>query len=185
MLEKRQKIDFSSFLIYIYFWEACLGGGGRIFARGSVTLRKLIFIILLAVFLFYMVNYKKLIYHTTAMWGVILFVYCCFSSALGILKGNTVSAALSDLQPVIYLVIFYPILILQKKANLDTKKIIKIITYSATIISVITLALVFFEKLKGISAYDFRTLLSQYLPQNEFGIRKNGSLFLVSHFMCQ
>jgi hypothetical protein len=172
---KLSKILF--FIIPFSLYELFIGGGGRFFEIGSLTLRMYVFFLLLGVCLFVIVQKGKIDKVVFAISMVFLFTLI-IATSIGIINGAEISYLFEDVKPLFY---FFSIIYLSQFININTiSSITQIIKTSGLFLTLAYYLLIF---LLFFNYIHFAYLYTISWKSGEIMFRGSDGLFFYKGFL--
>lgn len=139
---------FEKILLTVFFVELFVGGGGRLIDFGFLSIRQVLFILLLVTFSLRIIREKAIFnkevntffkFNSVSI-GVYLLLSWFFVSALtGFLNGHPLSIIVMDLFRVIFFVAYFPLAYYISETRFTKERVIQILKYSALAVAILTL----------------------------------------------
>ena len=178
------KIKFSKinhFLFCVILIELVLGGSGRFTAIGGLTLRMVLFLVALMMFVFSLFVYKKIEKYVIE-WMTLFLLLMGFGVFVGVINNASFSAIFEDIKPMTFFLLL-PFI----SQNINTKKQLKntvlIITYGAVVLALFEFIFVYLLYTKIVNIDDIYLTLR---PYDQIKFRgKDGFIFYKGFvFLC-
>ncbi|WML41209.1 hypothetical protein RCG19_06015 [Neobacillus sp. OS1-2] len=182
---------FEKGLLTIFFIEVFVGGGGRLIDFGVISIRQVLFLLLLAVFLYRILKEKAIFnkevntffrFNPVTIGVYALIGWFVFSSIVGFLNGHPLGAIITDFFRVSYFVLYFPLAYYISKERFSIGRIITILKYSAVVVAIFTIVVSLLGK--TIFAADFKPYYDfmNWLMNDDLFFRPSKSVFYKSHF---
>jgi len=163
----------------LYFLEIFLGGGGRVFQAYGITLRMILFSLIILYFIKDILVNKKIKGDRCFLLinGILLF-WIAFSGFIGILNDASVLDIISDIKPLSYLFIIPPLIHFFCLKKINPKEIYNILVYSLAIVVTLSLTLTLLISIGYFNNISIlRNDIDNYIGSFEIGIRANGAVY--------
>lgn len=183
MVQKQIKTPFLKLLIFPILYEIILGGSGRMFEVGPVTLRMIFFVVALFLSIFYYGIFPNK--DKTASNFLLLFIFVLLVGiSVGMLNGAKIELILEDVKALIFflIIIFFSIVIHSIK---DIDKVISIVKKGSLVLGIIYLTIVmmlFTQRINFSSFYESQSKSGEILFRTEFLFFYKGFLYLCVGF---
>ncbi|WP_040204224.1 O-antigen ligase family protein [Neobacillus jeddahensis] len=183
---------FEKKLLTIFFIEVFVGGGGRLIDFGILSIRQVLFLLLILVFIIRIIKEKAFfnkeintfIRINPVTIGVYLLIgWFVVSSLIGVLYGHPLGAIVTDFLRVSYFVVYFPLAYYISKERFSLQRIITLLKYSALGVALFTIVISLLGKTVFVGA-DFKPyydLLNRIFTGDLF-FRPSNSVFYKSHF---
>ena len=159
-------------ILTIALLEIFLGGGGRLFDIGSLSLRMYLFVLTMGLAVVLIGSGQRI--NRNFLFMLLVFTgLLIVSSVIGLINGGSISLILNDIKPLlsIYFIIF---LYLTIRTEDDVQLIVKLIKFSAVVLSIIYLTLIL---LINLNLLPFETFYLAVADTEEFFFRGNFAFF--------
>lgn len=182
---------FEEILLTLLFIELFIGGGGRLIDFGLLSIRQVLFIILLLTFVYRIFKNKAFFNKevntffrlTPVTIGVYLLIASFgVSSLIGIMNGHPLGIIVTDFFRVSYLVLFFPLAYYISKDRFSMQRIVKILKYSAIVVSIFTITVTLIGKTIFVSNFDQFYVFMNTIMNDDLFFRPSNSVFYKSHF---
>ncbi|WP_413307061.1 hypothetical protein AA0X95_06945 [Bacillus sp. 1P10SD] len=182
---------FEKILLTIFFIEIFVGGGGRLIDFGVVSIRQVLFLLLIATFVIRIVKTKAIFnkevntfFRMNPVTNGIYLLLCWFvvSSIMGFVNGHPLGAIVTDFLRVLFFVVYFPLAYYISKERFSLQRIITLLKYSALMVAIFTITVsllgktVFVDNFKPF--YDFMN----WVMNDDLFFRPSNSVFYKSHF---
>lgn len=182
---------FEKILLTIFFIEIFIGGGGRLIDFGVVSIRQVLFLFLLVVFVYRIIKDKAIFNKeintffrlNLATVGIYLLLFWfVISSLIGFINGHPLGAIVTDFLRVSYFVVYFPLAYYITNSRFSVQRIITLLKYSALAVAIFTITVsllgktIFAANFKPF--YDFLVLIMN----DDLFFRPSNSVFYKSHF---
>jgi hypothetical protein len=182
---------FEKVLLTILFVELFVGGGGRLIDFGVLSIRQVLFLLILFTFAFRImkekaylnVNVNTLIRFNPVTIGVYaLLAWFVASAAIGFINGNPVSIIVMDLLRVSYVAVYFPLAYYITNERFTLSRIITLLKYSALAVAIFTITVDLLGKtVFAADFYPFYVFMNTIMNDDLF-FRPSNSVFYKSHF---
>jgi hypothetical protein len=185
---------FEKILLTIFFVELFIGGGGRLIDFGFLSIRQVLFILLMGTFLFRIIKdkafFNKEINTFIRLNPVTIGVYLLLgwflvSSLIGFINGHSLSIIIMDLFRVIFFVAYFPLSYYISESRFSKSRVILLIKYSALLVAIFTITIDLLGKtVFSANFYPFYMFMNTIMNDDLF-FRPSNSVFYKSHFFVQ
>jgi hypothetical protein len=183
---------FEKILLSVFFIELFVGGGGRLIDFHVLSIRQLLFLLLLATHLYRIVKEKAIFNKDINTYirfnPVTIGVYCLIawfvvSGIIGILHGHPKGQVATNFFRVSYFVLYFPLAYYIAKDRFSLKRIITILKYSALVVAIFTIVVSILGKtiFSGDNFYPFYQFMNRIMNDDLY-FRPSNSVFYKSHF---
>jgi hypothetical protein len=182
---------FEKILLTIFFIELFVGGGGRLIDFKVASIRQVLFLLLMFVFVVRIIKQKAIFNKeintffrlTPIAIGVYLLVaWLVISSIIGILHHHPLGAIATDFFRVIFIIAYFPLAYYISKDRFSLEKIIVLLKRSALAVAIFTIAVDLLGKTIFASSFgDFYNFMN-WLMNDDLFFRPSNSVFYKSHF---
>nr|WP_295972279.1 O-antigen ligase family protein [uncultured Bacillus sp.] len=182
---------FEKILLTVFFVEIFIGGGGRLIDFGLVSIRQVLFLLLLGTFIFRIIKEKAIFnkeintffrFNPVSIGIYVLIAWFCVSSLVGFINGNPLGAIVTDFLRVSYIVLFFPLAYYIAKDRFPLQRIITLLKYSAIVVSIFTITVSILGKtIFAADFYHFWKFMNTIMNDDLF-FRPSNSVFYKSHF---
>ena len=182
---------FEKVLLTVFFIELFIGGGGRLIDFGVLSIRQVLFILLMLTFVFRIIKEKSYINLEVNTFfrldlvtvGIYMLIGWFFmSSIVGYNNGNTLSAIVTDFFRVTFFIAYFPLAYYISDERFSKKRVITLIKYSAFTVAVFTILIALLGK--TVFSDDFQPYKQFWLSfmNDDLLFRLSHSVFYKSHF---
>jgi hypothetical protein len=182
---------FEKILLTIFFVELFVGGGGRLIDFGVLSIRQVLFLLVLLTFVYRIVkekaylnkNVNTLIRFNPVTIGVYaLIISFIASAAIGFMKGHPVSIIVMDFFRVSYVAVYFPLAYYISNQRFTLSRIITLLKYSALAVAIFTIMIDLLGKtVFAADFYPFYVFMNTIMNDDLF-FRPSNSVFYKSHF---
>jgi hypothetical protein len=182
---------FEKILLTILFVELFVGGGGRLIDFGFLSIRQVLFLLLMVTFVYRIVkekayfnkNVNTLIRFNPVTIGVYtLIAWFVVSAAIGFINGHPVSIIFMDFFRVSYVVLYFPLAYYISNERFTLSRIITLLKYSALAVAIFTIIVDLLGKtVFAADFYPFYVFMNTIMNDDLF-FRPSNSVFYKSHF---
>lgn len=182
---------FEKVLLTLFFIELFAGGGGRLIDFGQLSIRQVLFIILISVFVIRIIRERAVFDLETNTFFRInpisigiygLFIWFAASAIIGWLNGHALSTIVTDFLRVSFFAAYFPLAYYISEKRFSKAHIITILKYSAFAVAVFTVLLALFGK--TVFSDNFQPYKHFWLGLfgDDLLFRPSYSVFYKSHF---
>jgi len=182
---------FEKILLTVFFIEIFVGGGGRLIDFGVVSIRQVLFLLLLATFVYRILKEKAIFnkevntffrFNPVTIGIYALIGWFIVSCIIGYLNGHPLGAIVTDFLRVSYFVLYFPLAYYISKERFSLQRIIILLKYSALVVAIFTIVVSLLGK--TIFAADFKPYYDfmNWLMNDDLFFRPSKSVFYKSHF---
>ncbi|WP_261806920.1 O-antigen ligase family protein [Lapidilactobacillus luobeiensis] len=189
----KQITKFEKSLLLIFFFELFAGGGGRLLAVGPLSIRQILFFLVMAVFFIrFCLNvdsrneilsyFKK---PTTAVFwlSVSMLLWIMVSTAIGFLHHHPTGDVLRDTFRVIFVVAVIPLIYYLGKNRFTLADFVKVLFIASIVVSLLTITISLIGKFQtDRQFYFFYKDINKIFPGDLF-FRPSRGVFYKSHFL--
>ena len=182
---------FEKIILTLFFIELFAGGGGRLIDFGLLSIRQVIFITLIAVFIIRIIREKAILdlktntffrLHPISIGIYGLFIWFAASSIIGLMNGHALSDVTTDFLRVSFFAAYFPLAYYISETRFSKERIITILKYSAFAVALFTVLLALFGK--TVFSDNFQPYKHFWLDLfgDDLLFRPSYSVFYKSHF---
>jgi hypothetical protein len=182
---------FEKILLTIFFIELFVGGGGRLIDFRVVSIRQILFLLLMVTFVVRIIKNKAIfnkemntfIRFTPIAIGIYLMVaWFVVSCLIGILHHHPLGAIATDFFRVVFIIAYFPLAYYISKDRFPLEKIIVLLKRSALAVAIFTIAVDLLGKTIFASNFgDFYNFMN-WMMNDDLFFRPSNSVFYKSHF---
>lgn len=183
--------QFEKILLTIFFIELFVGGGGRLLELGPLSIRQVLFLLLLVTFVYRIIKEKAFFNKEINTFfkinlvtvGVYLLIgWFIISALIGYLNGHALSIIVTDLFRVAFFAVYFPLAYYISEKRFAKEKIITILKYSALIVAIFTIVVSLLGK--TIYSGNFKPFYDfmNFIMKDDLFFRPSNSVFYKSHF---
>ncbi|MEH7252405.1 hypothetical protein V7111_09815, partial [Neobacillus niacini] len=182
---------FEKLLVTLFFVEIFVGGGGRLIDFGFVSIRQVLFLLLLLTFVIRIVKEKAIFnreintffrFNPVTVGIYLLIAWFFVSMLIGYINGHPLGAIITDFFRVSFFALYFPLAYYISNERFSLKRIITLLKYSALAVAIFTITVsllgktVFVNNFKPF--YDFMN----WMMNDDLFFRPSNSVFYKSHF---
>jgi hypothetical protein len=181
---------FEKILLTIFFVEIFVGGGGRLIDFDVLSIRQVLFLLVLLTFAYRIVKEKayldKQINTLIRFNPVTIGVYALtgwfvVSAVIGIVNGHPISIIVMDFLRVSYVVVYFPLAYYISKERFTLSRIILLLKYSALAVAIFTITVDLLGKtIFAANFYPFYVFMNTIMNDDLF-FRPSNGVFYKSH----
>jgi len=171
-------------IFFIMLIELFIGGGGRLFEIGSLTLRMYVYAIINFISLIYLLKFKKI--DKIVFLLSITFTFVILIAIInGYINNAEFNKIINDISPLLffYSIIFFSIIIISKKEVVQITKLIKIVSFLMAVIYLLILLLLKIDILPFNITYSILNSTGEFFFRGEKGFFYKGFLYLCIGFI--
>jgi hypothetical protein len=182
---------FEKILLTILFVELFVGGGGRLIDFGVLSIRQVLFLLLMVTFVYRIVKEKAyfnkdintLIRFNPVTIGVYaLIAWFVVSAAIGFINNHPVSIIVMDFFRVSYVALYFPLAYYISNERYTLSRIITLLKYSALAVAIFTITVDLLGKtVFAADFYPFYVFMNTIMNDDLF-FRPSNGVFYKSHF---
>jgi hypothetical protein len=182
---------FEKILLTIFFIELFVGGGGRLIDFGFISIRQVLFLLLVVTYIFRIFKEKAVfnkeintLFHLNPVTvGVyLLIIWFVVSSIVGIINGHPMGAIVTDFFRVSFFVVYFPLAYYISKDRFSLVRIMTILKYSALVVAIFTITVSLLGKTVFSTNFQpFYDFMNWFMNDDLF-FRPSNSVFYKSHF---
>ncbi len=182
---------FEKIILTIFFIEVFVGGGGRLIDFGIVSIRQVLFLLLLLTFAYRIVKEKAIFnkevntffrFNPVSIGIYVLIGWFVVSSIIGYLNGNPLGAIVTDFFRVSYFVVYFPLAYYISKDRFSLKRVITLLKYSALVVAVFTITVSLLGKTVFAANFTPYYDFMNWIMNDDLFFRPSNSVFYKSHF---
>jgi hypothetical protein len=182
---------FEKILLTLFFIELFVGGGGRLIDFGIVSIRQVLFILLILTFVFRIVKDKAILNKEVNTFfrlnpvtiGVYLLIgWFMISCLIGFLNGHPLGAIVTDFFRVSFFAVYFPLAYYINKERYSLKRIIVLLKYSALAVAVFTIVVSLLGKTVFSANFQPFYEFMNWIMNDDLYFRPSNSVFYKSHF---
>jgi hypothetical protein len=182
---------FEKILLTIFFVELFVGGGGRLIDFGVLSIRQVLFLLVLLTFAYRIVKEKAFLnkevntfiqFNPVTIGVYALIAWFVASSAIGFMNGHPISIIVMDFLRVAYVGVYFPLAYYISKEQFTLSRIITLLKYSALAVAIFTIIVDLLGKtVFAADFYPFYVFMNTIMNDDLF-FRPSNSVFYKSHF---
>ncbi len=181
---------FEKVLLTILFVELFVGGGGRLIDFGVLSIRQVLFLVLLLTFIYRIVKQKAIFnknintfiqFNPVTIGIYALLVWFAISALIGVVKGHPLSIVVMDFFRVSYFMAYFPLAYYISELRISKEHIIKLLKYSAVAVSIFTIVVSLLGKTVFSANFGPFYLFMNEIMNDDLFFRPSNSVFYKSH----
>ncbi|MBP1043681.1 O-antigen ligase family protein [Vagococcus sp. BWB3-3] len=179
-------------LLTVLFMELFIGGGGRQIEFGPISIRQVLFILLLAVYGYRVLTKAdtraelKELFSVKNMMSVItigLLMWIAFSTLLGLASGHSISETIKDALRVSYVILIFPFWTYIRQDRFSLNNVLTLLKIATIIVATGTIIIGLCGKFFFVNEFGaFYEFINNLLPADLF-FRPSRGVFYKSHFI--
>jgi hypothetical protein len=182
---------FEKWLLTVFFIELFVGGGGRLIDFGVLSIRQVLFLLVVATFLFRIIKTRAffdkkvntfLLFDRTAIAIYMLMGWFVVSAVIGAINGNALSVIVMDFLRVAFFALYFPLAYYISKDRYEKETIITILKYSSLGVAVFTIVISLLGKTVFSSNFASYYYFLNDVMNDDLFFRPSHSVFYKSHF---
>jgi hypothetical protein len=182
---------FEKILLTVLFVEIFVGGGGRLIDFGILSIRQVLFLLLIATFVVRIVKEKAFLdprintfvrFNPVTIGIYLLIVWFVVSAVIGFVSGHSRSLIVADFFRVSYFGVYFPLAYYISKERFTLRRILTLLKYSALVVAIFTIIVSLLGK--TVFAANFRPFYDfmNLMMNDDLYFRPSNSVFYKSHF---
>ncbi|MBZ4041971.1 O-antigen polymerase [Flavobacterium hibisci] len=178
-----RKFTFLKIIFILSFFEIIIGGGGRFLEVGFLTVRMMLFLLIMVVSVF-LYQFRNKILRSTVIVTIFFSVLTLMSLVVGLLNNASISNIFEDIKPIsfFFMILFFSIMIKDVKDIVLVSNLIKIGSIFLALSYIGFIALLYFGFIDFLSFYDKQTEIGEILFRGDFLFFYKGFLYLCIGF---
>jgi hypothetical protein len=182
---------FEKILLTIFFVELFIGGGGRLIDFGVVSIRQVLFLLLLVTFVVRIFKEKAVFnkdintffrFNPVTIGVYLLIGWFVVSSLIGYVNGHPLGAIATDFLRVSFFAVYFPLAYYISKERFSLKRIITILKYSALTVALFTIVVSLLGKTVFSGHFQDFYAFMNWIMNDDLYFRPSNSVFYKSHF---
>jgi hypothetical protein len=182
---------FEKILLAAFFIELFIGGGGRRIDFGILSIRQVLFLLLILTFVIRIIADRAiwnkevntfLRFNPVSSGIYLLFGLFVVSAIIGLLKGHPTSVILTDFFRVSFFAAYFPLAYYIDETRYTKKRIICIMKYAALIVGIFTIAIALLGKTAYSANFEPFQAFWKQLLEDDILFRKSHAVFYKSQF---
>jgi hypothetical protein len=182
---------FERILLILFFIELFVGGGGRLIDFGVVSIRQVLFLLLVLTYIVRIIKDKAIFnkdkntffrFNPVSIGVYSLFVWFVVSSLLGFVNGHPKGAIITDFLRVSFFVVYFPLAYYISKDKFPLHRIIILLKYSALVVAIFTIIVSLLGKTVFSNNFQPFYYFMNYIMNDDLYFRPSHSVFYKSHF---
>ncbi|PLR90789.1 O-antigen ligase family protein [Bacillus sp. T33-2] len=181
---------FEKILLTAFFVELFVGGGGRLIDLGILSIRQILFLLLILTLVFRILKQKaffdknintfiKLSPVTIGIYALLL--WFLVSAAIGFINGHPVSIIVMDFLRVSFVLVYFPLAYYISEDRFSKRRIISILQYCALVVAIFTITISLLGKTVFSGNFGpFYNFMNSIMNDDLF-FRPSNSVFYKSH----
>ncbi|MBP3041447.1 O-antigen ligase family protein [Bacillaceae bacterium Marseille-Q3522] len=181
---------FEKILLSIFFIELFAGGGGRLIDFGVLSIRQVLFLLIIFTFIFRIIKEKAIwnpevntfFRFTPLSIGIYLLIGSfAFSAIYGYINGHPLSIIVMDFFRVSFIGLYFPLAYYISNKRFSIERIIKLLKYSALVVAIFTIVVSLLGKtVFSANFYPFYDFINTLMNDDLF-FRPSNGVFYKSH----
>jgi hypothetical protein len=181
---------FEKILLTVFFIEIFVGGGGRLIDFGFLSIRQVLFILLMLTFLFRIVQQRALLdkrintfirFNPLTIGVYVLILSFIFASATGYVNDHPLSIIVMDFLRVSFIVAYFPLAYYISEERFTKDRVITILKWSALVVAIFTITVSLLGKTVFSSNFGPFYLFMNDIMNDDLFFRPSNSVFYKSH----
>nr|WP_263324824.1 O-antigen ligase family protein [Neobacillus sp. Marseille-Q6967] len=181
---------FEKILLTVFFVELFVGGGGRLIDFGFLSIRQVLFILLILTLIFRIIKQKAFLDKeintffrfnplTIGVYG--LLIWFVVSAAIGFVNGHPLSIIVMDFFRVSFFLVYFPLAYYISDQRFSKQRIITILKYSALAVAIFTIVVSLLGKTVFSANFGPFYLFMNSIMNDDLFFRPSNSVFYKSH----
>jgi hypothetical protein len=181
---------FEKILLTVFFVELFIGGGGRLIDFGPLSIRQVLFMLLIFTFIIRIVKNKAFLNKeintfiklTPITLGIyLLILWFVVSAVIGYMNGHALSVIVTDFFRVSFFAVYFPLAYYISDERFSKSRIITLLKYSALIVALFTITVSLLGKTVFSSNFDAFYYFMNSIMNDDLYFRPSASVFYKSH----
>ncbi|MFS0821590.1 O-antigen ligase family protein [Bacillus sp. 1P02SD] len=181
---------FEKILLTIFFIELFVGGGGRLIDFGILSIRQVLFILVIGVFFVRIIrenaylnkDINTLVRFNPVSIGIYLLLASFVASAgIGYINGHSLSLIITDFFRVVFFVVYFPLAYYIADTRFSKQRIVTILKYSALAVAIFTIVVSLLGKTIFSSNFAPFYNFMNWIMNDDLFFRPSNSVFYKSH----
>lgn len=181
---------FEKVLLTVLFVELFVGGGGRLIDFGFLSIRQVLFLVLLLTFIYRIIKQKAIFdkkvntflrFNPVTIGIYVLLVWFVISAVIGVVKGHPLSIVVMDFFRVSYFMAYFPLAYYISEIRISKEYIIKLLKNSAVVVSIFTIVVSLLGKTVFSANFGPFYLFMNEIMNDDLFFRPSNSVFYKSH----
>ncbi|MFB9757357.1 O-antigen ligase family protein [Ectobacillus funiculus] len=182
---------FEKWLLTVFFIELFIGGGGRLIDFGVLSIRQVLFLLILCTFVFRILKNKQFLdrnvntffdFNITSVAIYMLVTWFGVSALIGLIHGHALSTVAMDFFRVSFFLLYFPLAYYISEERYRKSKIISILKYSSLIVAVFTILISLAGKTIFNNNFDVFYNFINSIMNDDLFFRPSHSVFYKGHF---
>lgn len=178
-----RKFTFLKIIFILSFFEIIIGGGGRFLEVGFLTVRMMLFLLIMVVSVF-LYQFRNKILRSTVIVTLFFSVLTLMSLVVGLLNNASIANIFEDIKPIsyFYMILFFSIMIKEVKDIVLVSNLIKLGSIFLALSYIGFIVLLYFGFIDFLSFYDKQAEIGEILFRGDFLFFYKGFLYLCIGF---
>ncbi|MDQ0231432.1 hypothetical protein [Metabacillus malikii] len=181
---------FEKILLTIFFIEVFVGGGGRLIDFGILSIRQVIFLILLVTYCIRVLKMKAFLdkevntfirFNPLTIGVYLLIGWFGVSAVIGLINNHPISIIVMDFFRVSYFLVYFPLAYYISKDKFSINRILGILKYSAFAVALFTIAVSLLGKTVFSANFSVFYDFMNTIMNDDLFFRPSNSVFYKSH----
>lgn len=182
---------FEKVLLTVFFGELFIGGGGRLIEFGPISIRQMLFLLVLATFAFRIIKDKKILdrnvntffsLNTASIAVYMLVAWFGVSTLIGIIHHHAISIIAMDFFRVSFFLLYFPLAYYISEERYKKGTILNVLKYSSFIVAIFTILVSLIGKTIFNNNFDVFYDFINSIMKDDLFFRPSHSVFYKSHF---
>ncbi|WP_338449548.1 hypothetical protein R4Z09_25800 [Niallia oryzisoli] len=181
---------FEKILLTLFFVELFVGGGGRLIDFGFLSIRQVLFILLILTFMVRIVKEKAILdtrvntffrFNPLTIGIYLLIASFVFSCAIGLINDHSLSDIITDFFRVSFFAAYFPLAYYIAEERFSKDRVIALLKYSAVAVSIFTLVIAILGKTVFSANFAPYYYFINGFMNDDLYFRPSNSVFYKSH----
>jgi hypothetical protein len=182
---------FEKGLLTIFFIEIFVGGGGRLIDFGVLSIRQVLFFLLILTFVYRIIKHREFLnknvnsfirFNPVTLGIYVLIGWFFISAAIGYINGHSLSVIITDIFRVSFFAVYFPLAYYISEKRYTKQKIINLLKKCALVVAIFTIVVSLLGKtIFSSDFYPFYKFMNTIMNDDLF-FRPSNSVFYKSHF---
>ncbi|WP_071393483.1 hypothetical protein [Bacillus tuaregi] len=181
---------FEKILLTLFFVELFVGGGGRLIDFGFLSIRQVLFILLIMTFVVRIIREKAILdtrvntffrFNPLTIVIYLLIASFAFSAAIGFINNHSLSDIVTDFLRVSFFAAYFPLAYYITEERFSKDRVISLLKYSAVAVSIFTLVIAILGKTVFSADFAPYYYFINGFMNDDLYFRPSNSVFYKSH----
>ncbi|KAA0548356.1 hypothetical protein FZW96_07210 [Bacillus sp. BGMRC 2118] len=181
---------FEKILLTVFFIELFIGGGGRLIDFGILSIRQVLFLLVLVTFMIRIVKQRSFLdrsvntfirFNAATIGAYLMLGWYAVSAVIGFVNGHSLSMIFTDFMRVSFFVLYFPLAYYISDTRFSKERIISLLKYGALIVAIFTITIDILGKTVFSSNFAPFYYFMNDIMNDDLFFRPSNSVFYKSH----